>query len=413
MKNRRDSAPGGKVARKRRAAVLAFALLLGRGVVVKIPASPERTALEQGIPAAEVEFRNGTTTLRGTVFRPEAAGSGPGVVILGGSERNARTDYKRRVASKFAESGVSALIYDSPGSGASTGNALLQTKNDRIVEALAAVRFLRGRPGVDPDRVGLWGISEGAGIALFASARDPGVAFAISVSSALGIAPMEISRFRIEMSGHEDRLSSEEIARALVLEEILYDLFSGAGLAEWRLIGMKVRNWPDEPWRELIEAVKACRREAPAAAREKAKDLLIRSLESWKDKVWFPLAIPDIALFDRMAALDAPTFLAFLDNNPWAKGDWLDHLRARNDLSTLRCPVLAVWGENDRFLPPHRSAAVLKRLLTEVGIDLTIEIIPGAGHIMTRAGENEVAPEYDKIVAAWLSSKIRYRPTGG
>jgi pimeloyl-ACP methyl ester carboxylesterase len=413
MKSQRVSAPRGEAARKWRAAALACALLLGRGAVVEIPASPERTAFEQGIPAAEVEFRNGTTTLRGTVFRPGAAGSGPGVVILGGSEREARTDYKRRVASKFAESGLSALIYDSPGTGASTGNALLQTKNDRIVEALAAALFLRGCPGVDPDRVGLWGISEGAGIALFAAARDPRVAFAIPVSSALGIAPMEISRFRIEMSGHEDLLSSEEIARALVLEEILYDLFSGAGLAEWRLIGMKVRNWPDEPWRELIEAVKACRRDAPAAAREKAKDLLIRSLESWKDTNWFPLAIPDIALFDRIAALDAGTFLAFLDNNPWAKGDWLDHLRARNDLSTLRCPVLAVWGEKDRFLPPHPSAAVLKRLLSGVGTDLTIEIIPGAGHTMTRAGENEVAPEYDKIVAAWLSSKIRPRPSGG
>jgi len=413
MKGQRISTPGGEVARKWKAAALACALLLGRAAVGEIPASPERTAFEQVVSSTEVEFRNGTTTLRGTVVRPEAAGSGPGVVILGGSEREARNDIKRRFASKFAESGLSALIYDSPGTGASTGNALLQTKNDRIVEALAAVRFLRGRQGVDPDRVGLWGISEGAGIALLAAAGDPRIAFAIPVSSALGNAPMEISRFRIEMSGHENRVSSEGIARALVLEEILYDLFSGAGLAEWRLIGMKVRNWPDEPWRELIEAVKGCRRDAPAAEREKAKDLLIRSLESWKGTNWFPLAIPDVALFDRMAALDAGPFFAFLDNNPWAKGDWLDHLRARNDLSTLRCPVLAVWGENDRFLPPHRSAAVLKRLLAGVGIDLTIEIIPGAGHIMTRAGENEVAPEYDKIVAAWLSSKIRHRGTGG
>ncbi len=413
MKGPRRSDPREEVGRKWRAGALAFALLLGRGAFGETPARLEQTAFEQRIPATDVEFRDGTTTLRGAIFRPGAAGPGPGVVILGGSERRARTDYKKRVASKFAESGISALIYDSPGTGASTGNALLQTKNDRIAEALAAVRFLRSRPGIDPGQIGLWGISEGAGIALLAAAGDPQVAFAISVSSALGIAPMEISRFRIEISGLEDRLSSEDIARALVLEEILYDVFSGAGLAEWRLIGMKARNWADEPWLELVEAAKACRREAPAAAREKAKDLLIRSLESWKDKVWFPLAVPDVALFERMAALDAGPFFAFLDNNPWAKGDWLDHLRARNDLSTLRCPVLAVWGENDRFLPPHRSAAVLKRLLSGVGIDLTTEIITGVGHIMTRAGEKEVASEYDKIIAAWLSSKIRYQKTGG
>jgi len=69
---------------------------------------------------------------------------------------------------------------------------------------------------------------------------------------------------------------------------------------------------------------------------------------------------------------------------------------------------LAIWGEKDRFLPPNRSAAVLKRLLTGVEIDLTTEVFPGVGHIMTRVGDNEVAPEYDKIVAAWLSSKIRH-----
>ena len=105
----------GEAARTWRAGALAFALLLGGGVFGEIPAALERTAFEQGIATADVEFRNGPTTLRGTIFQPGGAGSGPGVVILGGSERGARNDYKKRVASKFAESGLSALIYDSPG----------------------------------------------------------------------------------------------------------------------------------------------------------------------------------------------------------------------------------------------------------------------------------------------------------
>ena len=401
----RISGPG-EIGRKWRAGALAFVLLFGWGVLVKTPAAPQRTAVEKGIQSTDVEFGNGTAILRGTILRPEAAGPGPGVVILGGAERGARNDYKKRIASTFAKIGISALFYDSPGSGASTGNALLQTKDDRVVEALAAVGFLGRRPGIDPAKIGLWGISEGANIALLAAAREPRVSFVVSVSAALGIAPMEISRFRIEMTGHENRFSAEDIARALVLEEILYDLFSGAGLAEWRLIGMKVRNWPDEPWTELIEAVKALGRTAPPAEKRKAKEALTRSLKFWREKSWFRLAIPDVDRLDRLAALDTGSFLSFLDRNP-LKGDWLDHLRALPELSKLRCPVLALWGENDRFLPPHRSAAVLKQLLLEGKTELTMAILPGVGHILTSSGNVDIASEYSKILADWMAAKVR------
>lgn len=402
----RISRPG-EAGRKWRPGALAFILLLGWGVLGGTPVPVERSAIEKEIQSTDVEFRNGTTVLRGTILHPEAAGPGPGIVILGGAERGARNDYKKRVASKFAEIGISALYYDSPGSGASTGNALLQTKDDRIIEALAAVEFLGRREGIHPHKIGLWGISEGANIALLAAAREPRVSFVVSVSAALGIAPLEISRFRIEITGHENRISAEDIARALVLEEILYDLFSGADLAEWRLIELKVLNWPDEPWPELIEAVKASRRAAPPAERRKAKEALTRSLGFWREKSWFRLAVPDVDRLDRLAALDAGSFLSFLDGNPLAQGDWLDHLRALPELSKLRCPVLALWGENDRFLPPHRSAAVLKRLLQEGKTALTTAIIPGVGHILTSSGNVDIASDYSKILADWTAAKIR------
>ncbi len=402
----RISGPG-EAGGKWRADALAFMLLFGWSVLGGTSAVFKRTAFEKEIQSTDVEFRDGKTILRGTILHPETGGAGPGIVILGGAERGARNDYKKRIASQFAEIGISALYYDSPGSGASTGNALLQTKDDRVIEALAAVEFLGRRPGIDPAKIGLWGISEGANIALLAAAREPRVSFVVSVSAALGIAPMEISRFRIEMTGHENQFSAEDIERALVLEEILYDLLSGAGLAEWRLIGMKVRNWPDEPWTELIEAAKALGRTAPPAERRKAKEALTRSLEFWREKSWFRLAVPDVDRFDRLAALDAGSFLSFLDGNPLAKGDWLDHLRARPELSKLRCPVLALWGENDRFLPPHRGAAVLKRLLQEGKTDLTTVIIPGVGHILTSSGNIDIASDYSKILADWTAAKIR------
>lgn len=128
------------------------------------------------------------------MFVPAVARDCPGVVNLGGAERGPRTHYKRKLASRFASQGIAALIYDSPGSGRSAGNALMQTKQDRVREALAAHDFLGEQAGIDRGRVGIYGLSEGAGIALLAAAEKPEVAFALPFSGGLGIPPLEQSR---------------------------------------------------------------------------------------------------------------------------------------------------------------------------------------------------------------------------
>ena len=55
-------------------------------------------------------------------------------------------------------------------------------------DALAAVRTLRARPGVDPSHVGLWALSEGAFVAPIAAGRSSEVAFVITVG-AVGVTP--------------------------------------------------------------------------------------------------------------------------------------------------------------------------------------------------------------------------------
>ena len=102
----------------------------------------------------EVEFENDSAVLRGRVFIPDGKTDVPGVVILGGSERGPQTSMKRRLARRFADAGIAALIYDSPGTGSSTGNAMLQTRDGRADEALAALRCLSEQESVRADQVG-------------------------------------------------------------------------------------------------------------------------------------------------------------------------------------------------------------------------------------------------------------------
>src|SRR5262249_61195902 len=88
----------------------------------------------------------------------------------------------------FAGSGVVCLAWDKPGVGRSSGDFNAQTFRDRAEESLAAVRFLRQRPDVRPDQVGLWGHSQGGMVAPLAASLSDQVAFVIEVSGWQGAA---------------------------------------------------------------------------------------------------------------------------------------------------------------------------------------------------------------------------------
>jgi dienelactone hydrolase len=58
------------------------------------------------------------------------------------------------------------------------------------LDALAAVRVLRAHAGVDPARVGFWGLSEGAWVTSLAASRSTEVAFLVTVGAA-GMSPSQ------------------------------------------------------------------------------------------------------------------------------------------------------------------------------------------------------------------------------
>jgi len=350
----------------------------------------------------EISFYCGKDLLRGTLFRPSKGLEIGAVVILGGSERSARNPYKKLIAENFVRNGLAALIYDSPGTGQSEGNALIQTKADRVMETIAAMRFLRSQKGIHPKKVGVWGLSEGGSIALLAAAKVRETAFCVAVSSALGISPLEISRYRIEVSGLQSGFAPEDIQRALVLEEILYEMFSGANMVEWRLLSMKVRGWMDEPLISLINLTHKISLVQTESEQHRIQAGLKKILKPWLKTGWFKLAVPDPGKFEMLLNLDTHRFFTFLRTGPWAQGDWNYQLRVLSDLDALNCPVLAIWGELDRYLPPHRCSATLKHLFSKNPSLLTIEIIPETSHILTLKGRNDIVPVYFSLLTDWL-----------
>lgn len=382
----------------------------------EIPPDAPSSTTQPGVrwTSKQVEFRDGPAVLKGTIYTPEGESRFPGVVILGGSERGPRTRLKERLAEHIAGAGVGVLIYDSAGMGQSTGNALFQTRAARAEEAIAAVRCLRSETSTRPDRVGVLGISEGALVSMLAAARDDSIAFAIPVSGGFGMSMMELARYRIEVQGLARKLKPEEIQRALLLEELLFALLAGPDVLEWRLIDMKAAQWPDEAWVDLAGIVKTVRQAASAAQREEQWDSLRAKIKSFRAEPWFDLVVVNLDRFDRFLAMSAPQFYAFIEQGPLAAGDFEKVRQEMEQLSKVRCPVLAIWGENDDFLPPHRSAAFLKDCLSRAGHkDATFRVVTNADHNLARGGDNShFAGEFLDVLTEWLSRRYASKPSG-
>lgn len=130
----------------------------------------------------EVAFANGDVTLRGTLYLPSRRGQHPAVVLLHGAGRSPRHE-SRFYARMYARKGIAALAYDKRGSGGSSGDLEGATYQALGDDAVQAVELLRRHPEVDPERVGIRGISEGEWTGVLA-ARKAHPAFVVIVSGA-------------------------------------------------------------------------------------------------------------------------------------------------------------------------------------------------------------------------------------
>ena len=103
------------------------------------------------------------------VVFPAGRDSAPGLLLVHGHGGNARS--LMRMAMRIAPRGFTVLIASMPGYGQSEGEP--DWAGPATVQALgAALDRLAATPGVDPKRVGAWGISRGAGaVALLAQKR--------------------------------------------------------------------------------------------------------------------------------------------------------------------------------------------------------------------------------------------------
>jgi predicted esterase len=136
----------------------------------------------------QITLPGASGTLAGVLTLPEhRTGRVPVVVFVhGDGPVDATNDgLYRPQFEALARAGVATVSWSKPGVGGSDADWLQQSQADRAAEVATAVRALRERPELDPDRIGLWGASQGGWVVPAAAAADPRIAFTILVSPAI------------------------------------------------------------------------------------------------------------------------------------------------------------------------------------------------------------------------------------
>ncbi len=136
---------------------------------------------------SDVEFQNQGQTIRATLAKPDAEGLFPVVIIFHGfsGQRHempvvgTEEALFQRTARVLAEQGYASLRIDFRGSGESDGEWADTTFSGQISDAIAAVDYACALDGLDPNRVGVLGLSQGGLVAASTAGRDSRVVSAV------------------------------------------------------------------------------------------------------------------------------------------------------------------------------------------------------------------------------------------
>ena len=131
-----------------------------------------------------VTFYSGDARLAADLYLPDTLAGGerrPGVVLCCGYT-GVKNLYLDEMARRFAAGGFVALTFDYKGWGGSEGPKLRLAPYGRVEDTQAALTFLSTQAGVDPDRLGLYGISYGGSTATFTAAIDDRVKAIVSIT---------------------------------------------------------------------------------------------------------------------------------------------------------------------------------------------------------------------------------------
>ncbi|HSN75369.1 MAG TPA: alpha/beta fold hydrolase [Anaerolineae bacterium] len=352
-------------------------------------AQPQEPAAAEPLPYVEQEitFQNGDITLAGTLTLPQGGGPFPAVILLSGSGQQDRDEalaivpgYRpfQEIADTLTRQGLAVLRYDDRGVGGSTaGDLAAVTSADFADDAEAAFDFLQGRADIDGQQIGFLGHSEGGILAPMVAARNPDVAFVITMAGT-AVDGYETVIKQVERLALASGASPAEAAAAVEKQRAVLDLVLAQ---DWDGLEVMINTIIEEQ----IAAVPA-----EQIAAMGGKDAAVKQ-----------------QVAAQLQALQSPWYQYFMSHDPGQ--DWAQ---------ITAPPVLGLFGGNDAQVDAEQNSAALQAALESAGnTDVTIQVLPTANHLFqdaTTGGVEEYAtlppqlmPEFLEAISQWLLARVQ------
>lgn len=348
-------------------------LTLKRGSAPSKPARPQEPRPPFPYHSEEVSISDPApgVTLAGTLTLPRGAGPFPAVVLVTGSGPQDRDETVMGhkpflvLSDYLTRHGIAVLRYDDRGVGESTGDFAAATTEDFTTDALAAVSYLKTRPRIASDKIGILGHSEGGLVAPLGAVRSSRVAF-IVLLAAPGLPGARI----LEEQG-------ELIGRALGTPDSILALNR---CTQARLAKI-IANEPD-----------------PAKAAPRLRDVLEEA------RAQLP-ADAEPSVEGTVRQVNSPWFRFFLGYDP------------RPTLQQVEVPVLALGGSKDLQVPARENLDSIAAALRRGGNgDVTTTLLPGLNHLFQKADKGTpteyasipetVDPAALRAVSTWITDRF-------
>jgi pimeloyl-ACP methyl ester carboxylesterase len=302
--------------------------------------------------AHDVDFPWGDNRLAGTLYLPASPPPHPAVLMLQGSGPADRDSggYFPPIRETFLSRGIATYSFDKPGIGGSSGDWRRYALAGRTDQALAAIALLRAHEAIDPQRIGVWGQSQGGWLVQMLAARLPDLAFAIANSGAtIGVEEQDL--YGCEHTMRAEGKSEEQIERALAFINAVH------------AAALRGDNYASVE-RQLL---------APARGEPWYGYLSVDDEEDWGGISRF--------VTERYEPTEA--------------------------LARVHCPFLALFGALDVLVPAWKCAAIYSQSLRAAGNqDATIVVFPHGNHRILLAEAGEFVPGYLDLLGDWAARRI-------
>ena len=305
----------------------------------------------------EVSYENKRdgVKLAGTLTLPRGKASSAAVILITGSGPQNRNEELLGhkpflvLADYLTRRGVAVLRVDDRGVGGSTGSIPNSTSENFAADVLAGIEFLKGRKGIDARRIGLIGHSEGGLIAPLVASQSDDVAFIVLLAGP-GLPGEEILLAQGALILKASGAGPEALAKQRATQEMMFAILKQE----------KDNAAAEKKMREGFD-------KQIAGASEAEKTQANQTFEA------------------QIKMVLSPWFRYFLTYDP------------RPALARVKCPVLALNGENDLQVPAVDNLREIEATLKAAGAkDVTVMRLPKLNHLF-QTSETGSLSEYVKI----------------